>query len=101
MTLMGNDVQTKVVDETPKVSRGQRWFAGYIIAGIIWYLGQSFNRTSYDGIIILAIAILCGIFYHRLKEKIKIKQEGVRVVVTFLVLEVIAGALVGFFTALF
>lgn len=97
---MDNEVPTKVVGETSKVSKGQRWFAGYIVTGFIWYLGQTFNKTPYDGIIILSIAILCGVFYHRIKAKIKGK-EWLRIVGTFLILEIIAGALIGFFTRLF
>jgi hypothetical protein len=99
---MDNELQTKTGGEESKVSKKQRWFAGYIIAGIIFTLAQNggFDKTPLDGLIILVIAVLAGVFYHRLKEKIKIKTEGVRIVVTFLVLEIIAGALIGLFTAL-
>lgn len=95
---MENKPQTDGV--SPKVSGGNSWFAGYIVAGIIWYLGQNFSRTSYDGIIVLIIAVLCGYFYHWLKGKISIKTEWVRIVVTFVILEIISGFVVGILTSL-
>ena len=98
---MDTEPKPNVDNEAPKVSKEQRWFAGYIVAGIIWWVAQGFYKTPYDGIIILIIAILCGVFYHRLKAKINIKSEFVRIVVTFIILEIIAGALVGFLTRLF
>jgi len=95
---MNNIIQ--MGSNSPKVSKKNRWFAGYIIAGIIWYLARGFYKTPIDGIIILIIAILCGYFYHRLKSKVKIKNNGVRIIVTFLILEVVAAFLIGFLTTL-
>ncbi len=82
-----------------KPSKNQRWFAGYIVAGFVWYLGQSFDKNPYDGAAILAVAILCGVFYHRIKARIKGK-EWLRIVGTFLIIEMIAGGLIGFSTAI-
>ncbi|GEM_PF-1995109 len=96
---MNQEVAVKTPEGKP--SKGQRWFAGYVVAGIIWTLAKNngFDKTSYDGLIIAVIAILCGVFYHRLKSKIKGK-EWLRVIGTFLILEIIAAILIGFFTGL-
>ena len=34
-----------------------KWFAGYIVAGLIFTFSQSFEKNSIDGLIILAVAI--------------------------------------------
>ncbi len=88
--------------ETQKASKEQRWFAGYIVAGFVLWLAQSngFDKNTYDTVIIFVIAILCGVFYHRIKAKIKGK-EWLRIVGTFLIIEVIAAILIGFLTAFF
>jgi len=89
------DSQTQIV--TTKGS----WFAGYIVAGLIWVFAQGFRKTAIDEFIILVIAIGAGFFYRRLKRKIKIKNEAVKIIITFIIIEVIAGFLVGLLTALF
>lgn len=97
---MDTEPQPTKASEAPKPSKSERWFAGYIVAGIIWASAQNggFDKTSYDGLIILIVAIFCGVFYHRLKAKIKGK-EWLRVIGTFLILEIIAGGLIGFSAA--
>jgi fructose-specific phosphotransferase system IIC component len=99
---MDDAPQQKAEYETQKVSKRQRWFAGYIVAGFVLWLAQSngFDKNTYDAIIILVVAILCGIFYHRIKAKIKGK-EWLRIVGTFLIIEVIAAVIIGFLTAFF
>jgi len=72
-----------------------RWFAGYIVAGLIWTFSQSFIKNSIDGLIISIVAILAGIFYHRLKSKIRIKNNVSRSIATFIVLFIVSGFLIG------
>ncbi|HED05092.1 MAG TPA: hypothetical protein ENI61_00225 [Ignavibacteria bacterium] len=72
-----------------------KWFAGYIVAGLIWTFSQSFKKNSIDELIILAVAILAGIFYHRLKSKIRIKDNASRSIATFIILSIVSGFLIG------
>lgn len=76
------------------------WIGSYIVAGLILTLAwqTNFTKTTGGELVSVVVAIGAGIFYHRLKEKIKIKYEIVRVIVTFLILEMIVGTLVGFLT---
>ncbi len=83
------------------VSKKDKWFAGYIVTGLIFNASQIFDRTTYDGFFIIVVSIMCGYFYHRLKNKIKLKNEGNRIIVTFLILELIAGFLIGAITRFF
>ena len=87
-------------ENQPQTITKNKWFAGYVVAGLIWYFSQGFSKTTTDELIILVIAIGAGFFYHRLKAKIKIKNEVARIIITFIILEVIAGGLVGFLTTL-
>jgi hypothetical protein len=84
-----------------KPLKSERWFAGYIVAGFVLWLAQSngFDKNTYDTTIILVVGILCGVFYHRIKARIKGK-EWLRIVGTFLIIELIAGGLIGFSTAI-
>jgi hypothetical protein len=93
---MDTEPKPAIASEAPKPSKSERWFAGYIVAGIILASAQNggFYKTSYDGLVILIVAICCGSFYHRLKAKIKGK-EWLRVIGTVLILEIIAGGLTG------
>lgn len=77
-----------------------KWFGGYIVAGTIWYYSEKFKQTPIDSLIVLFIAIAAGFFYYRLKSKIRVKNEIARIVITFLILEIIAGGLIGLFTSL-
>ncbi|MFH1608693.1 MAG: hypothetical protein ABH951_01590 [Patescibacteria group bacterium] len=81
-----------------KISKGKFWFAGYIVAGLTFYLARSFSETIYDEIIIIIIAILCGYFYHKLKKEIKLKNEWGKIIITFLILEMIAAFSIGLLT---
>lgn len=74
--------------------------AGYVVAGLVWTFAQNFAKSTADQLVVLVIAIGTGYFYHRLKAKIKIRSEVLRVVITFIIIEVAAGFLVGFLTAL-
>lgn len=87
-------------EEDQKLAKKNKWYAGYIVAGLIWYFSQSFSKTTNDELIILIVAIVSGLIYHRFKVKIKIKNEFLRVVVTFFLIEIISGAIVGLLTNL-
>jgi hypothetical protein len=89
-------------EENPSqiITTKKRLFGGYIVAGLIWVFSQNFKKTTVDEIIILIIVIGAGFLYYPLKSKIKIKNELVRIILTFIILEIIAGALIGFLTAL-
>jgi len=96
---METELQAKPVSETPK-RKFLDGLGGYVVAGMIYALAQNagFDRTPYDGLIILVVAIFCAVYYYRLKKKIK-SNELVRVICAFLILEVIAAVLIGFLTA--
>jgi predicted PurR-regulated permease PerM len=83
-----------------KPTKTGRWFAGYVVAGLIWTFAQSFKKNTVDEFIVLVVAIGAGFFYHRIKSKIKIKNEAARIIVTFIIIEIIAGALIGFSTTI-
>jgi hypothetical protein len=95
--------KTEVNNTPSKIPEKYRWFAGYIVAGIIYAIAIKIdpNKTPHDEVIIAVVAILCGCFYHKLKSRIKIEGEVRRTIVTFIILEIIAGSLIGFLTALF
>jgi len=73
-----------------------RGLGGLIVAGAVWYYSEQFRRTMIDGFIVLVVAIAAGFFYYRLKQKIKIKNEGVKVIMSFIIIEIIASVLIGF-----
>jgi hypothetical protein len=78
----------------------KRRFGSYIVAGLIWTFAQNFKKTALDELIILIIAIGTGFLYYPLKSKIKIKNEILRIILTFIIIEIVAGGLIGFLTAL-
>lgn len=77
-----------------------KWFAGYIVAGLIWSMAQGFRKSSIDEFIVLVIAIGAGFFYHRLKNKVKINNGIWKTIVTFIILEMISGFLIGLLTSI-
>ena len=85
------------VDKQSTSKKAGKWFAGYIVAGLIFAIAKQTNFTKTLGgeLTVAVVAIGAGFFYHRLKEKIKIKNNVARFIVTFIILEMIAGALVG------
>jgi hypothetical protein len=95
-----HEVKQNVQEPLDKhVSSKNRWFAGYIIAGVILTFAQSFKKNTIDEFIILVIAILAGIFYHRLKSKIKVKNEAGKIATTFIILYMVSALLIGFLTS--
>jgi uncharacterized membrane protein required for colicin V production len=64
------------------------------------YFGQTFNRSVIDEFTVLVIAIIAGYFYHGLKRKIKIKNETVRILITYFILLFVSAVLIGFCTAI-
>jgi len=73
-----------------------KWYAPYIVAGLIFGVGSAFAKTLIGGEFILTIVAMgTGFFYYPLKSKIKIKNRIARIITTFLILEIIAGLLVG------
>lgn len=77
-----------------------KWLGGFIVAGSVWYFAQNFNKTPFDNLTILIVAIGAGFLYYRLKSKIKIKNEIAKIILTFVILEIVAGFLIGFLTVL-
>lgn len=73
-----------------------KWFAGYIVAGLIIGISQQINlsKTSGGALSATVVAIVAGIFYHKFKAKLKIKNA----VWAFLALAMISTALIGFLT---
>lgn len=92
--------ETNKQEPQQSVPAKNKWFAGYLIAGLIWTFAQSFKKNTIDEFIILVIAILAGVFYHRLKSKIKIKNEAGKIALTFLILYIVSALLIGFLTSL-
>jgi predicted PurR-regulated permease PerM len=75
----------------------KKWYAPYVVAGLIWGAGTLFAKTLIGGELVLAIVAIATLFlYYPLKSKIKIKNELARVIVTFLIFYVVAALLVGF-----
>lgn len=93
---MSNNLPT---EQEKKKFNWKSWASGYVVAGLIFGLAQQagFSKTTGGEVVSIIVAIGAGYFYHRLKAKIKIKNETIRAIITFIVLEIIAGALVGFF----
>lgn len=78
----------------------QWWFSTFLVFALIWGVSQRFVTKPIDTLVVLAIAVGGGYFYHRLKAKIRIKNGAMRIVVTFIILEMVAGFLIGFLTTL-
>ncbi len=76
------------------------FWGGYIVAGLIWTIAQSFNKSIIDEFIIVVITIGAGFFYYRLKSKIKFKNEVAKIIIAFVILEIVSGLLIGFLTSL-
>jgi len=91
---------TKEENPSQIIITKKRLFGGYIVAGLIWVFSQNFKKTALDELIILIIAIGTGFLYYPLKSKIKIKNEILRIILTFIIIEIVAGGLIGFLTAL-
>ncbi len=73
-----------------------RGLGGFIVSGLIYAFAQeSFNKSGVDAAIILAVALGAWPLYYFLKSKIR-ESEWVRIVVAFLIIEIIAGFLIGF-----
>ncbi len=94
---MENEQNKKVQQAVPAKNR---WFAGYLIAGLIWTFAQTFKKNTIDEFIILVIAITAGVLYHRLKSKIKVKNETGKIAITFIILYIVSALLIGFLTSL-
>jgi hypothetical protein len=75
---------------------------GILIFFLIYYLGihNGFDRTSFDTIIIFLVAIFEGWLYYKLKGKIKVKNEAIKIILAVLLLIVLAGLVIGFLTAI-
>jgi uncharacterized membrane protein YfcA len=73
----------------------------YITMGLLWVFAKSFSKSDVDELVVLVIVIIAGIFYYRLKSKIRIKNNTIAAVVTFFILEIISGFLIGFLTTIF
>lgn len=96
---MENETNKQEFQQPTPAKRGF-WLAGYIVAGLILAFSQSFKKTATDEFIILVIAIAAGFLYHRLKLKIKLKSEILKVIITFMILSIAAAFLIGFLTAI-
>jgi predicted PurR-regulated permease PerM len=94
---MENEQNKEVQQSVPTKNK---WFAGYLIAGLIWKFAQSFKKNTMDEFIILVIAITAGVLYHRLKSKIKVKNEAGKIAITFIILYIVSALLIGFLTSL-
>lgn len=92
--------ETKEIKKDQVIEIRNKWFVGYIIAGTIWVLAQTFKKTTLDELVILVIAIVAGLSYRNLKSKIKIKNETGRIILTFGILYIVTAFLIGFLTAL-
>jgi hypothetical protein len=95
-----NDLERENKVLMKREDKGKRRWGGYITAGLIFAAAESFRKTSGGEVIVFIVAIGAWFFYYRLKAKIKIKNEIGKSVLTFLILFVISGLLVGFLTNL-
>ncbi|MFA5359989.1 MAG: hypothetical protein WC349_03475 [Patescibacteria group bacterium] len=81
-------------------SAKKKLLGGYVVAGLVVAMAQGFIKTTNDKIIVTVIAIASGFLYYPIKSKIKIKHEGTRFIIAFIVIEIIAGALIGISTSI-
>jgi hypothetical protein len=82
-----------IQQETPAK---KRWYPPYIVAGLIIGAGTTFAKTAIGAeLILIGTAIGAGFLYYPLKSKIKIKNEIVRIIIVFFILEIISGLLTG------
>ena len=86
--------------ELEKTIQKKKWFTPYFVVGSIWYFSQKFNETTSDTLIILIVAVLAGVSYYHLKSKIKIKNETVKIILTFVIFWLISALIIGFLTSL-
>ena len=75
-------------------------WGGYVVAGAIFYYAQKYNKSVIDGVIIMVIAVWCGFLYYRQKSKSKIKNETMKVIITFILLLIFGMILIGLSTGL-
>lgn len=95
-----NDLEKENKEKIKKEDKEHRRWGGYIIAGVIWAFSQSFKKTTVDELIILIIAVVSGFLYYRLKSKIKIKNEIIKIILTAIIILVITSLIIGFLTTL-
>lgn len=86
--------------EGEKKGNWKSWIGSYIVSGLIFAMAQQsgFTKTTGGELASVIVALGAGYFYLKLKERVKIKSEPIRIIVTFIILEMIAGLLVGFIT---
>ena len=83
------------------------WSPGYIVAGAVYYYGNKFigtilNKTVLDELVVLTIAIIAGVLYSRVKERIRfIKNSTIRGIVAAVGLIAVSAFLIGGFTTIF
>lgn len=94
------DLENENKQQTKQEGKTKRRWGGYIIAGIVFAIASDFRKTSSGELIVLIIAAGTWFFYYRLKSKLKIKNETVKIVTTFVILYIAAGLLIGFLTSL-
>jgi len=88
--------QTNTVTKSVK----KQWIGGYVTAGAIWYYSQGFRKSPIDEVIVMIVAIGSGFIYYLLKSKITIKNEIIKVIITFLLIGFIAQFVNAFLTTL-
>lgn len=95
-----NDLEKESEAQTKEEDKKKGGWGGYVVAGLIYAMAQSFNKSSLDALIIIVIAIVAWIFYRRLKSKIKVKNEVAKVVITAVLMLAVSAFLIGFLTSL-
>ena len=95
-----NDLEKESEAQTKEEDKKKGGWGGYIVAGLIYTMAQSFNKSTLDGLIILVMVIMAWIFYRRLKSKIKVKNEVAKAVITAVLMLVVSAFLIGFLTSL-
>ena len=83
------------------------WSGGYIIAALVYYYGNKSiralsDRTVFDELIVLIIAIVAGILYSRLKKRLGfIKNNVIKSIVVAIGLIAVSAILIGGLTVIF
>ena len=83
------------------------WSGGYIIAALVYYYGNKSirilsDRTVFDELVVLIIAIIAGILYSRLKRRVGfIKNNVIKSIVVALGLIAVSAILIGGLTVIF
>ncbi len=72
-----------------------KWTPGILLIGSILAFSKRFSNSLLDEFIIMVIAIGSGCFFHKLKRRLKIKNNILSNIATYFILLMISASLIG------